>query len=637
MGRVSSLLTGACVLAFASYLVYTLYVFHSILVTPGVPPGVKAWVPAMGWSEEHALQLHVFVSTDRGLSWGREGVSRKKETLRSPLLANWSSEPIPFFEAADKEAIKEAGAGVISFPVPEGVYGVDSDYGKDLYAHVYLTRWGQRPEADVVVVGDDGVEETVVNPAWDRRTTLYREARLSQRRAPPPATRRLLTTNATQAGLEAEVQKQRRVTYLWPKLTLELVHDFTRFNVSTGLPFRGENARVHKLSRGNPDRDGEGEYEPVFRVGTFGQRTDSLLGPLNSTYMGGCDEEGRVWVFVEVEVEPIRLSWFKFTEVMEESFKMQRDKLGGEEKEAEDLKRMMTDTNPVLLLVSFVVAVLHLLFDVLSFKNDIAFWRKQESLEGLSGRAVIITALSRVVIYTYLAHEGANILVRFSLVTAFLVDLWKIVGIIFPNMRRIAKAKLKPAAEAEVAKDGNERGAEPSALATLTEEIDAFAFKWLSLILVPGVLAYFAYLLVAHEYTTWFSWFLKCVTALTYTFGFIAMTPQLFMNYRLKSVESMPWRALTYKALNTFIDDLFAFIIAMPTMHRLGCFRDDIVFFIFLYQRWIYPKRKDEDAADGDQDTVKGGKKAKGKATDKANGTATDKAKGKATDKAKTE
>ena len=26
----------------------------------------------------------------------------------------------------------------------------------------------------------------------------------------------------------------------------------------------------------------------------------------------------------------------------------------------------------------------------------------------------------------------------------------------------------------------------------------------------------------------------------------------------------------------------------MPTLYRLGCFRDDIVFCIFLYQRWIY-------------------------------------------------
>lgn len=52
------------------------------------------------------------------------------------------------------------------------------------------------------------------------------------------------------------------------------------------------------------------------------------------------------------------------------------------------------------------------------------------------------------------------------------------------------------------------------------------------------------------------------------------MTPQLFINYKLKSVSHLPWRMMTYKALNTFIDDLFAFVIKMPTMYRLGCFRD---------------------------------------------------------------
>ena len=56
--------------------------------------------------------------------------------------------------------------------------------------------------------------------------------------------------------------------------------------------------------------------------------------------------------------------------------------------------------------------------------------------------------------------------------------------------------------------------------------------------------------------------------------GFIMMTPQLFINYKMKSVAHLPWRMLTYKALNTFIDDLFAFVIKMPTLYRLGCFRD---------------------------------------------------------------
>lgn len=52
------------------------------------------------------------------------------------------------------------------------------------------------------------------------------------------------------------------------------------------------------------------------------------------------------------------------------------------------------------------------------------------------------------------------------------------------------------------------------------------------------------------------------------------MTPQLFINYKLKSVAHLPWRMMSYKFLNTFIDDIFAFVIKMPTMYRIGCLRD---------------------------------------------------------------
>jgi hypothetical protein len=50
----------------------------------------------------------------------------------------------------------------------------------------------------------------------------------------------------------------------------------------------------------------------------------------------------------------------------------------------------------------------------------------------------------------------------------------------------------------------------------------------------------------------------------------------------------MPAKAMTYKFLNTFIDDLFAFTIKMPTLHRLATLRDDVIFFIYLYQRYVY-------------------------------------------------
>jgi len=70
------------------------------------------------------------------------------------------------------------------------------------------------------------------------------------------------------------------------------------------------------------------------------------------------------------------------------------------------------------------------------------------------------------------------------------------------------------------------------------------------------------------------------------------MLPQLFINYKLKSVAHLPWKAFMYKAFNTFIDDVFAFLFHMPTTHRIACFRDDIVFFAYLYQLWLYPVDK---------------------------------------------
>ena len=40
----------------------------------------------------------------------------------------------------------------------------------------------------------------------------------------------------------------------------------------------------------------------------------------------------------------------------------------------------------------------------------------------------------------------------------------------------------------------------------------------------------------------------------------------------------------------------------MPTLHRLACFRDDVIFIIYIVQRWLYPvdaARKNEFGASG--------------------------------------
>lgn len=126
-------------------------------------------------------------------------------------------------------------------------------------------------------------------------------------------------------------------------------------------------------------------------------------------------------------------------------------------------------------------------------------------------------------------------------------------------------------------------------LHALTIEADRLATMRLGSLLLPLVLIYTLYSLVREEHISWYSWLITCASSAVYAFGFVLMTPQLFLNYKLKSVAHLPWRVLVYKSLNTFIDDLFSFIIRMPTMARISCFRDDVVFFIYLYQRWLYP------------------------------------------------
>lgn len=125
-----------------------------------------------------------------------------------------------------------------------------------------------------------------------------------------------------------------------------------------------------------------------------------------------------------------------------------------------------------------------------------------------------------------------------------------------------------------------------------TRQIDRQAMIYLSYVLYPLCICGALYSLIYHPHKSWYSWTINSMVNGVYAFGFLFMLPQLFINYKLKSVAALPWRAFMYKAFNTFIDDIFAFIITMPTSHRVACFRDDIVFMIYLYQRYLYPVDK---------------------------------------------
>ena len=248
-----------------------------------------------------------------------------------------------------------------------------------------------------------------------------------------------------------------------------------------------------------------------------------------------------------------------------------------------------------LLGITLLASGLHLLFEFLTFKNEVSFWNSNKDLTGLSVRSLFLDFVGQIIILLYLIEKDSSLLMTVPSGCGCAIALWKC-----HRAAGFAIQKVKAGSTNRWSLMGyelvatrlikKEKVEDPeNDLHTLSLEMDRLATKRLGSMLMPLVLIYTLYSLVYELHAGWYSWLITCASSAVYALGFALMTPQLFLNYKLKSVAHLPWRVLVYKFLNTFIDDLFAFIIRMPTMARLSCFRDDIVFFIYLYQRWLYP------------------------------------------------
>lgn len=309
-------------------------------------------------------------------------------------------------------------------------------------------------------------------------------------------------------------------------------------------------------------------YLPLLFVDELSNRVKDLA-EINSTSME---------LPLTISYDSISLGRLRFWIHMQDAvFSLQQ--FGFTEKDADEIKGIFVDTNLYFLGLTFFVAAFHLLFDFLAFKNDISFWKEKKSMVGMSSKAVLWRCFSTIVIFLYLFDQQTSLLVLIPAGIGSIIEVWKV----------------KKALKIQVFW----KGGKPSFMfgkmdesERRTEHYDTLAMKYLSYLLYPLCIGGAVYALVFQRYKSWYSWLINSLVNGVYAFGFLFMLPQLFVNYKLKSVAHLPWKAFMYKAFNTFIDDVFAFIITMPTSHRLACFRDDVVFLIYLYQRWLYPVDK---------------------------------------------
>lgn len=302
----------------------------------------------------------------------------------------------------------------------------------------------------------------------------------------------------------------------------------------------------------------------------------------------------------QIDFSLMGIARYRFQAHMERSLEQTAKSFGEDSEEMLQVRDLFANTSPKLLIFTMLVMVLEIIFEFLAFKSDVEFFgtATPEMLNKfVSVQSIILGIFMQAIVLLYLWEESTNFLVMcFSLVAIF-VDVWKVTRAMrIEWTRRVFGIIPLPIMVARVQKDK-------------ADDFDSIAMRWVGLVVSPGVLCYAFYSLQTECYRSWYSYAVTVSALSVYALGFALMTPQLFINYKHKSVAYLPWRKFIYRFIITFIDDLFALIIRMPMMHRLSCFRDDIVFFLYIFQWWLYGADKkrsvDEDgyavdSADGD-------------------------------------
>jgi len=273
-------------------------------------------------------------------------------------------------------------------------------------------------------------------------------------------------------------------------------------------------------------------------------------------------------------------------EHLESSLRQQKESFGFQDKDIDDVRRMISETSLYYLTMTLVASILHLLFEMLAFQSDIAFWQANKSLAGLSIQSLLIDWVSQTIIFLYLLESDTSLLVLVPAFLALILQMWKIhkaTGItvhwskqtlVSIEYTRWKWSQSTPALEnvtsntdtssnnssSSSAADVDKATTAEDRLAQVSMEADYYATRYLSALLFPLILVFILRSLLYEKHASWYSWAISSMTSCVYTFGFITMCPQLYINHRLKSVSHLPWLYLIYKFLNTFVDGKYSML-----------------------------------------------------------------------------
>jgi len=389
------------------------------------------------------------------------------------------------------------------------------------------------------------------------RLTTYRLQRA------PPATMLLQNKNYDELSFEEKFywnayEQKRKITHWRKRVSLRIAE------VRDGIP---DTQFPFKVT--GKKKDLETFYPPPLAV------DDQYLATNDFAVLARNISKGNPTTQLEITIQS--LQGFLMYTIMGEQFKIM-EKKGFSKEMFDEVKRLFGRGRFFQIVAEYIITILHVILSSLAFKNEIGFWRGTDNSKGLSATSVILRWIMQLIILLHLMnHPNITQVVIYMNGFSLLIEGWKVTKVLKAGIRiqgwKIIIAMGK--------KDKDEE---------LTAQYDRECFKYLGAILFPVLLAYSVYDLMNNPQTSWWTWFIATLAYSVYVAGFICMIPQLYINYKLKTVAHMPMRAMVYKTFNTFVDDIFAFfIVDTPLSYRIATFRDDFVFFVFLFQMWKYP------------------------------------------------
>ncbi|KAJ1849203.1 hypothetical protein LPJ73_003785, partial [Coemansia sp. RSA 2703] len=312
---------------------------------------------------------------------------------------------------------------------------------------------------------------------------------------------------------------------------------------------------------------------------------------------------------VDVSLSGVILGWFRLCNYADQGLAeltSSRSLIQYTEADVDNLKEMVYEVNPLMLAITLTAMALHMLFEFLAYKEDVSFWssKSKNSMQGISRSSMLMTLASSCISFLYMWDRRAetNIVVILGAAVGAVVEAWKVSKVlsiqnIMPFGRKKAAAQVYGNATGKAKTLDPEFSQTPAQIEAekrrqVQLRVDKQTAWYMTRVCVPAMAAYAAFSLIYQQHESYVSWFLNISLITVYTLEFIQMWPQLLINHELKTVDMLPLTAFLYRFLLTFIDDLYALVVPMPLIERIGTLRDDVVFIVLCYQWYKFPRRK---------------------------------------------